>query len=321
MAFSASCVGAAKPRIYLVHQFLAGQGSLYDYPFGVLDSFDKTFDRNMDVLRRRSSQDSSSSRAPRLFDVVRVRDLKGVPKFLGSGDVVLGFTRFPPYEVSQLQDELVGPQAATPTGSYNPISAAIDSLADRFWNAIVAQWKSKASNSPPVRGKRETAIPQVGISVSRLEPDRLVLRSGGSAEVYYGYRLGIVDTAFPAAAALTAWDNSEVRHKRLQTLSAKDFSPAAVREAAGATPRGASYLAIVGRGLAYNLLHEFWHVAERRADHPYPFSFRTIENEKGTLPGVEGIVFQPAAVENILKDYEKTWCAYLNVHRIGLGEV
>jgi hypothetical protein len=105
------------------------------------------------------------------------------------------------------------------------------------------------------------------------------------------------------------------RKKLWNVLSGKnEFGPRAV-----AGIKDAAFLEAVGRGLAYNLLHEFWHATERRSDHPFDDQANTIESEPSPLP--KALRLRAETRKNIERQYELTWCRYIAQRRVNLGEI
>jgi hypothetical protein len=311
--FNPVCRRAKRPIVYLLDEFLSLQGSINeegrfsDYPDPVRKTFKATFDANIALLR--------------LFQIKRVRNIEALPRLLGSGDIVLGFVHAPPYHVDRSSASLDGPLRI------RALDDEMDRLFDRFWKAVEDQWKAVANlNTSPLPSRPRLvrkAEENVGSSLFHREEVTVDLKQGGSRKAYYSIMAGAIDIAFPASRALGLFKESKVHEEKMEILRkgrTEQFGPKAVAKV-GAKEGGVDYLKGVGRSLAYTLLHEFWHCAEYRGDHPYPANNKTIESEIPVRADKSGVVFQKTAIKRMKKKYDETWCRYIKGGRIGIGEL
>jgi hypothetical protein len=180
------------------------------------------------------------------------------------------------------------------------------------WTQVVVEAPPRIEHAPP--GEE----PDLGRAQAVYHSQKATFQKdkrGG--QVFLAVRLGIIDIAFPAAAALFVWPNIKDRLRVLDTLVGNGgFGPYAITKLVSTGPRFAE---AVGRGLAYNAVHEFWHASERRSGHPYNMGNNFIEGNPSPLKN--DLVFQAPAVKNILSEYEKTWCGGIQKGIKGLSEV
>jgi hypothetical protein len=343
MAFATGCQNAEqskRPIVYLVDRFVAGPQQaeaelprLSQYPADTLRVFRQTIERNLALLQ--------IPKGGPLFHIKSVRALadvpgfaRGVPGFLGGGDVVLCLAHLPPYTLSE------GTLLVPPT---TPLDGILARILASFRANFDAEWRAKADPSSalpaPDSGalRRDALEGKAGISQATIINNATIKVKGTKATrlVYYNARVGIIDVGYPAAEGVFVWP-SRVQGKVLKILarSAIDqpdasFGPLAVSwvkqnldpkvKEESKPETVTAFLEAVGRGLAYGLLHEFWHVSERTGDHPYGTGNNLIEGSaKATNATLQ---FHPEAVKKMLAGYEATWCKFLTEGRVAIGEV
>jgi len=260
-----------------------------------------------------------------LFKIENKPNLAQVPTFLGSGDVVLGFVHLPPYSIED--DELTVPPVSL-------INRVMDKVFDRFQTKIDSQLKAVGNEKTSVPKLRQPSPSdgKVGLSSFIHQAQTVKTKKDKDQKVFYSIRIGIVDVGFAGGDAVAVWPEEKIRRKVLKLLSQVKnpdvgFGPQAVafvRQNLNSQDikeigRLKDYLQAVGRELAYDLLHEFWHAAELTGEHPYEGGNIHIEGTpSGTKPD---LVFQPKAIQNILASYEKTWCKDIEEGRISVGDL
>jgi hypothetical protein len=311
--FTPACVKSAAPRIYLVDTFVEGQGRLTAYPETVRRAFKSAFEENISLFERRSAQTPPGKPGAPLFEITRLNNLAAVPAILGGGDIVLGMTLFPPYKLNKdfgsgEWSDLVGPEP-DPSRKESRLSQAMQAMDRRFWDEIVRQWRARCAGAPP-RRQHVPLMAEPGLSLAYRDNPTVTLKKGGQRKIYYAVRLGLIDAAFPAAAAVWAWNAGKQRSAQWAVLKKHEFSPQGVAAAAQTKNRTAndSFLQQVGRGMAYDLLHELCHAALRSADHPVDDN-KIIESVTGAKPR-PGLKLQAATVTKVLAEYRDTWCSY-----------
>src|SRR5215210_5992802 len=232
MSFAKECVKAkTKPRLFLVNKFLLGknkdqkEGNLSEYPEETKQSFDYTFKSNLSLFKLKTAKDPSSKDSPSLFEFRTVEDFAGVPRFLGAGDIVLGFVHFPStYQIDEAADTLKA-------GLSNHVRKALDDLIERFRGDMVTQWKkvvdpaySLPKDSSTAPGETGT-FSELGQSISSQYENSIKLKKEGKMQkIFYSYRLGLIDVGHPAADSVFVWPNTKDRKKMLIILSQPETS-------------------------------------------------------------------------------------------------
>jgi hypothetical protein len=341
MAFDAKCTGDAKKRpvIFLVEKFLNTAGNLAEYPDETKKSFDENFKRNIDLLK-------ANPNLP-LFTIQRTPTLDQVRDFLGAGDIVLGFVHLPPYQLvkgeevavkdketgEKIRKTLLTEIERRPSGA---LEKEKDSLVNRFFKKIESRLNaaSDPQHPPKIKPPRITQPGEdvgIGIGVAIHGALQVKLKKGDEKKVFFSIRVGIIDVGFPASQSVEVWADPQIRDKILKILATPEksgFGPQTVslvkqkvnpnnkREIDGLN----DYLKSVGRGLAYNLLHEFWHAAQRTEDHPFERGDAHIEGTPSPSKR-NPLAFQNAAISEMLTDYENTWCKYIKEGRVGVGDL
>jgi hypothetical protein len=324
MVLSPECLAsprATMPTIFIVDKFLGSEGSLSQYPSEVISAFKEAFNSNISAINNMVPQ------RRQLFNIDYKPNttIEHAPKILGSGDIVLAFYYSPPYKVSQgvlsgkpsdvISDEFLGPEVTT-------LQNELNKLFLRYADKLKAQWKIIADNPPPrdldQPSKIELEDSGQSISFQNIGTIKPKTKSGEVIKVFYSIKIGLIDVAFPAAQSTSVWGLQRERLKKLEVLKKAEFAATGVA-ALGAIPeQGTLYLKAVGRGLAYNLLHEFWHAATLQKAH----HIRGNQYIEGSPSPISvNIQFQKASIKNILSIYESTWCNFIKEGRVSLSNL
>jgi hypothetical protein len=324
VGFAPGCVSGPKPKVFLIDTFInAGDDptrKLSAYPAETRQAFDREFMANLALLPLRKATDGPKKQVPPLFEVTTIPNLDGVPKLLGAGDVVLGFAYFPPYDAEQMAEDTPVP---TPQ-----LAAEMQKLVRALWQAMTEAWAKVAIDPKGHPGLPKPEGPPAGDSglSTFFFPliDNVKLKTGKQQKLYWSLRLGLVDVGWPASDALRVETLERKRVVLQQVLGQPDdeaqgFGPKAVAAVAEASDGlRERYLEVVGKGLAYTALHEFWHVAAGGAKHPARGGSEIIESSP--RPTGPNLRFQQASIDAIVKHYESTWCKAITDGRRKIGE-
>jgi hypothetical protein len=352
MSFARECVdNKTKPSVFLVNKFLLGQnneqkeGSLSEYPEETRQSFEHTFKTNLSLFMLKTANTPSSKDSPLLFEFRPVDDIVSVPHFLGAGDIVLAFVFFPSlYQIDADADTLKA-------GISDIVKKALDDLSGRFKADISSQWQKvvdpayRLPKDPSTVPGETGTFSEVGQSLSTQYSSSIKLRKGGKVQkMFYSYKVGVVDVGHPAADSVFVWANTKDRKQMLSILGQPEvttdpkktkpiaFGPKAVaRVASMAGDKKGEYLKSVGRGLAYNLLHEFWHVTSNISDHPVQGNIYIEAAPSPTLPrpdtekknkkAKDVLTLTDVSIKKIRTNYQNGWCKYIIDERKGIGDI
>lgn len=325
MTFNLKCIGdpEKKPTIFLVDEFFTGITRFSEYPPEAREAFQSTFAGNIDRLKI-----STANSAPSLFRIEAKTNLDQLPAFLGSGDVVLGFAHLPPYAVNTIVSDLEIPPVSL-------VPRVLNRVVERFILKFESQLRIVTNLTIPEGRLRPIppAADNSGMSDFGRTVQTITTKDGKAHKIYFSVKIGVIDVGFPTAQAVQVWPERKIQDKILKVLSQPgkgddlNFSPKAVASVPininsqdnKESRHLKEYFQAVGRGLAYNLLHEFWHTAEEAPGHPYGLGNGIIEGTPScTKPG---LVFQNAALQNMLANYEKTWCKFIQEGRVGMGDL
>lgn len=324
-SFSPLCVRSPSPIVYIVEQFveplkaqdpLKGRASLTDYPAEVVAAFSDTFRTRVEQITIGDKATPRRKWNQRLFEVKRVRSIEQVPSVPRSGDIVLAFLYAPEkyFKDSSVSDQ--NEPDAVRALDEQWISAAWRVVYEWFHTKLVQKWESRLTSPKPPKGDSEIQPGNAGVSgVEYRGPFEAMLKAPGSqrVKVIYRRRVGLIDAGGVAGDALPVWSGRE-RVAMLKMLcdsaDTPRLGPAAVNNVAtknlgGAAPK---YLRALGWGLAYNLLHEFWHAARADGGHPLGTDGNLMIEQKPRATR-EGIVFDPSSIAAIQDHYIKTWCS------------
>src|SRR5215510_10423243 len=273
---------AEQPTIFLVDNFLHGDkakseaGRFSDYPPVVKREFSETLEASLALIQIKSAT-ASAGYPSRLFKINNIRSVNDLPNFLRSGDIVLTFIHSSLYAVGS-DGEFEG------RVNLDTLDVEADILFERFEQAIRAHWRNVATTPPPSIVRSQIDPDKIGISNFLQDVATLPLSKGGTQNIYYSIRIGVVDVGEIAGSALSVFEADIEANDRRNAMRAlrrtkPEFGPLAVF----AVKRG-KYFEAVGRLLAYALLHELWHSALLTPGHPYGMSPNIIE---GSLPAFD----------------------------------
>jgi hypothetical protein len=323
MAFSPECINAVKPVVYIVERFWEPPNpqtplGLRSYPPEVVESFLATMRANLALINIGTSKTPREKWSVPLFQLRTVATIEDVPKLPPGGDVVLGFMHFP--DLYQLAVDPGRPPETIDSLPAEKLSASMDRLVQRFYDAMTAKWEKLVTE---LLSKRQRAAPSgtVGTSYIKRHDYKVHLKAGGKEKkVVYTQRYGLIDVAHPAVDSLSVWSEGSQRAAMLSALFNADLrlGPAVVAKVGKADAGGPAYLRAVGRGLAYNLLHEFWHAARGSGDHPLGEQGNTMIEQQPS-PTKEGLKLDPLSIAAIQDHYEATWGRDIAEKKVELG--
>lgn len=315
MAFSPDCINAVKPVVYVVERFWEKTPlGLRNFPPEVVETFLDTVRANLALINIGTSKTPRDKWNVPLFTLKTVATIQEVPKLPPGGDVVLGFSHFPDSYYKSRMDPALAPLV------FGTLADSMARLAQRFYEAILVKWEKVVADLPSEREKPEAA-PDLGISLYYPIDREVNLKAGGKKKVVNRTRLGLIDIGAPIAGALDVWPVNRIGSKLDKLLEANPrLGPAVVAEQGKAAATGPAYLRAVGRGLAYNLLHEFWHAARGSADHFLGKNDHDLI-ESDPSPMRAGLKLDPRSVAAIQDHYEATWGRDIAEKKVELGSL
>jgi hypothetical protein len=315
MVFANACIASPRPIAYVVDKFFEGSARLNDYPDPTRYAFARTFVANLTLMRITRGQKRLGGTQDLLLSFDMPSSLADVPSILEFGDLVLGFAHVPPYRV---EDKLYLDGSDASLGHVHALTEAMNALEERFRQAALSRWLllARDGDRPPNFSVGDVSRADAGRSRWVAFPHAIKLKKGGQANTYFAWRLGLIDVAFPAAEAIPEiWQKEKERQQAMAVLQQSDFGPKGIWQLARE-----DYQESVGRGLAYNLLHELWHAAQETHLHPYALGNQVIENDDGTKP-LPGIQYQPHVVKAIEDRYKTGWCKCITDKRVSLARL
>jgi hypothetical protein len=314
MAFSPACAKAAPPKVFLVDRFVGQKGQpaptegLVDYPAETNTKFKEIFEKEVRRLERRTAKDGPDAKnVPRLFKIEQVKSLQNVPKLLQGGDVILVAIHLPDiYTPERMADD----SASAPVSLMQEV---IQQMVRESWLELDRHWpKEKNAEKlpalPQVVTERGTQDPGLSFSFHQV-------RTIGKKNIFWSVRIGMIDVGWLANDATRVFSEPEVQ-KELRAALAGDeakpsLGPAAVAAACNVSDAVKSrrdvFLKTVGKGLAYNFLHEFVHVTCGLPEHPFGTGSEEIEGSPRPT-GEADLQLKKEAIAAIHKQYEATWC-------------
>ncbi len=322
MSFSPDCIRSqSKPVVFLLNSFLktpniGNTGDFSAYPPDVKDSFNQVINKSFSLLFMRDSQDAQSRRGVPLFEIRRINSLSDVPTILNVGDIVAGFDHTPPYEVASIDNSITYPPASD--------EARISRFVlERFKKSFREKFEQKFSTKllPSSNEKIEEAGDMGGFSDGSFFKFEATRRTGGAFKGYFHEAVSIVNIASPAIESLYVYTDKSIIEKAKKILKEGQFDIPSVKKVADScgVSKKIEYLKAVGRGLAYSLLHEFWHNATGESQHPSGSGGMI---ERGPHPRFmdpkepsQPMSLLENSVNKIITRYEKNWCG-LSLKRI-----
>jgi hypothetical protein len=315
MAFSPACTKAAAPKVFLVDRFVGQVGQppptegLADYPTETTTKLKELFEKELGRLERRTAKDGPDAKnVPRLFTIERVKSLQDVPKLLQSGDVILAAIHLPDvYSVDQMADD----SASAPVSLMKDV---IQKRIEESWAELDKSWaKVKDAKKIPVRPKAVTdeAGQDPGLSWALHQ-----VHTVGKRNIFWSLRIGLIDVGWPAIDATRIFSQDPVRTALRAELAGGEaenpsLGPAAVAAASNSSDAVKSkrdvFLKTVGKGLAYNFLHEFVHATCGQPGHPFGSGSEEIEGRPRST-GDADLHLKKEAIASIHRHYEETWC-------------
>lgn len=297
--------------------------SLSYLPKEVLDVFKKTITRNMELILFRTANTPKDKGTP-LFIQREVEVIEDLPKQLGPGDIIVCFTSFPS---EYLFVETIREFVSQAQG--RDLAREYDAVFNRYWHFFLGRWDalSAPGSSKPQLGSVQPPGDPEGIGGGAVLPLRLSLKRGSTEQTYFACRVALVEFARAVDDAINVQPNpkrcAEFRKKLVSTPEENDrFGPHAVaallRTLVGDEKQ--KLLECIGRALAYTALHEVWHAALLRGDHP------EIEKRKEAIeaepsPSRPNLVFRPETIGQLNEKYQETWCKIVRDRRRDIVDI
>jgi hypothetical protein len=289
-------------------------GTLSSLPRAVMSKFDETLDASLRLLVIRTAQQSAKQGNTLFMGRHRVDKISYIPGYpvLSAGDVAVLYDHTPPYDLNPTGSILWPPDSDEAKWSRD--------LAKKAYNKYITGLKetSTAKINPPPEGKPVEPGAMGAASSKSFQTVKVKFKSGAEKWVYHWEAFATVNIASAISKAFFVF--AGVRKgppgKLFDFIKAGEFSIAALNDANSKQLTTPAFLEAVGRGLAYDTLHEFWHVTT--PDNPEPHWLGEGNNIIEGVPDPakvsksgQPLTLTQKSVDAILKRYDEIWCGSL----------